>query len=67
LVSYAGAIDWNAAMMETQKIGYKGTLMFEGILAPGYPATASANCRVSITEDIIKETARTLARATVHD
>lgn len=29
LVPYAGSIDWEAAMMETQKIGYEGTLMFE--------------------------------------
>jgi sugar phosphate isomerase/epimerase len=29
LVPYAGTIDWDAAMMETQKIGYDGTLMFE--------------------------------------
>ena len=29
LTPYAGTIDWDAAMMETQKIGYDGTLMFE--------------------------------------
>jgi sugar phosphate isomerase/epimerase len=29
LVPYAGTIDWDAAMMETQKIGYDGPLMFE--------------------------------------
>jgi hypothetical protein len=29
LVPYAGAIDWDAAMMTTQKIGYDGVLMFE--------------------------------------
>jgi sugar phosphate isomerase/epimerase len=29
LVPFAGTIDWDAAMMETQKIGYDGTLMFE--------------------------------------
>jgi sugar phosphate isomerase/epimerase len=29
LVPYAGRIDWDAAMMETQKIGYDGVLMFE--------------------------------------
>jgi sugar phosphate isomerase/epimerase len=29
LVPYAGSIDWDAAMMETQKIGYDGALMFE--------------------------------------
>lgn len=29
LVPYAGRIDWDVAMMETQKIGYDGTLMFE--------------------------------------
>lgn len=29
LVPFAGTIDWDAAMMETQKIGYDGVLMFE--------------------------------------
>jgi sugar phosphate isomerase/epimerase len=29
LTPYAGSIDWDAAMMETQKIGYDGVLMFE--------------------------------------
>ena len=29
LVPYAGTIDWDAAMMETQKIGYEGRLIFE--------------------------------------
>jgi sugar phosphate isomerase/epimerase len=29
LVPYAGSIDWDAAMMETQKVGYEGALMFE--------------------------------------
>jgi sugar phosphate isomerase/epimerase len=29
LLPYAGTIDWDAAMMETQKIGYEGVLMFE--------------------------------------
>jgi sugar phosphate isomerase/epimerase len=29
LVPFAGTIDWDAAMMETQKIGYDGELMFE--------------------------------------
>jgi sugar phosphate isomerase/epimerase len=29
LMPYAGSIDWDAAMMATQKIGYDGTLMFE--------------------------------------
>jgi sugar phosphate isomerase/epimerase len=28
-VPFAGRIDWDAAMMETQKIGYDGLLMFE--------------------------------------
>ena len=26
---FAGRIDWDAAIMETQKIGYDGVLMFE--------------------------------------
>jgi sugar phosphate isomerase/epimerase len=29
LVPFAGGIDWSAAMMSTQKIGYDGVLMFE--------------------------------------
>jgi sugar phosphate isomerase/epimerase len=29
LLPYAGTIDWDAAMMETQKVGYDGVLMFE--------------------------------------
>jgi sugar phosphate isomerase/epimerase len=29
LTPYSGAIDWDAAMMETQKIGYDGVLMLE--------------------------------------
>jgi sugar phosphate isomerase/epimerase len=29
LAPYLGTIDWDAAMMETQKIGYDGALMFE--------------------------------------
>lgn len=29
LVPFAGSIDWDAAMMETQKIGYDGLLMLE--------------------------------------
>jgi sugar phosphate isomerase/epimerase len=29
LVPFSGSIDWDAAMMETQKIGYEGPLMFE--------------------------------------
>ena len=36
LVPYAGTIDWDAAMMETQKIGYDGVLMFE-VGGPGDP------------------------------
>lgn len=29
LVPFTGSIEWDVAMMETQKIGYEGTLMFE--------------------------------------
>jgi sugar phosphate isomerase/epimerase len=29
LPPFAGSIDWDVAMMETQKIGYDGVLMFE--------------------------------------
>jgi sugar phosphate isomerase/epimerase len=28
-VPFSGSIDWDAAIMETQKIGYDGVLMFE--------------------------------------
>jgi sugar phosphate isomerase/epimerase len=34
LVPFAGTIDWDAAMMETQKIGYDGPMMFEVAAAP---------------------------------
>lgn len=37
LVPFAGTIDWDAAMMETQKIGYDGVLMFE-VAGSGNPA-----------------------------
>jgi sugar phosphate isomerase/epimerase len=36
LVPYAGSINWDAAIMETQKIGYEGVLMFE-VAASGDP------------------------------
>ena len=43
LSPYAGSIDWDAAMMETQKIGYEGRLMLE--VAPhGSPADTLARC-----------------------
>jgi sugar phosphate isomerase/epimerase len=29
LVPFAGTIDWNVAIMETQKVGYEGMLLFE--------------------------------------
>jgi sugar phosphate isomerase/epimerase len=41
LLPFAGTIDWDAAMMETQKIGYEGVLMFE-VVERGDPATAMA-------------------------
>ena len=37
LVPFAGTIDWDAAMMETQKIGYDDVLMFE-VAGHGNPA-----------------------------
>jgi sugar phosphate isomerase/epimerase len=39
LVPYAGRIDWDAAMMETQKVGYDGVLMFE-VTAAGDPVAS---------------------------
>jgi sugar phosphate isomerase/epimerase len=43
LVPYAGSIDWEAAMMETQKIGYDGTLMFE-VADTGDPVNVLERC-----------------------
>jgi sugar phosphate isomerase/epimerase len=43
LVPYAGTIDWDAAMMETQKIGYDGTLMFE-VADTGDPVSVLQRC-----------------------
>lgn len=43
LVPYAGSIDWEAAMMETQKIGYDGTLMFE-VADTGDPVQVLERC-----------------------
>jgi sugar phosphate isomerase/epimerase len=43
LVPYAGTIDWDAAMMETQKIGYDGTLMFE-VADTGDPVNVLQRC-----------------------
>ena len=37
LVPFAGTIDWDSAMMETQKIGYDDVLMFE-VAGQGNPA-----------------------------
>ncbi len=43
LSPYAGTIDWDVAMMETQKIGYEGRLILE--VAPhGSPADTLARC-----------------------
>lgn len=41
LMPYSGTIDWDAAMTETQKIGYDGVLMFE-ITESGDPARTLA-------------------------
>jgi sugar phosphate isomerase/epimerase len=43
LVPYGGTIDWDAAMMETQKIGYDGTLMFE-VADTGDPVNVLERC-----------------------
>jgi sugar phosphate isomerase/epimerase len=43
LVPYAGSINWDAAMMETQKIGYDGTLMFE-VADTGDPVQVLERC-----------------------
>jgi sugar phosphate isomerase/epimerase len=49
LVPYAGSIDWDAAMMETQKIGYDGPLLFE---------VADAGDPVNVLERCVKARAR---------
>jgi sugar phosphate isomerase/epimerase len=41
LVPFAGTIDWDAAMMGTQKIGYEGLLVFE-VAGAGSPADVLA-------------------------
>jgi sugar phosphate isomerase/epimerase len=43
LVPYGGSIDWDVAMMETQKIGYEGTLMFE-VADTGDPIQVLERC-----------------------
>ena len=43
LVPFAGTIDWDAAMMETQKIGYDGILMFE-VADTGDPVDVLKRC-----------------------
>jgi sugar phosphate isomerase/epimerase len=43
LTPYAGTIDWDAAMMETQKIGYDGALMFE-VSDTGDPVDVLKRC-----------------------
>jgi sugar phosphate isomerase/epimerase len=52
LVPYAGKIDWDAAMMETQKVGYDGVLMFE-VGAAGDPV-ASLKQMASARERLTK-------------
>lgn len=49
LVPYGGSIDWDVAMMETQKIGYDGTLMFE---------VAGGGDAVGVLERCVKARAR---------
>ena len=43
LTPYAGSIDWDVAMMETQKIGYDGVLMFE-VADTGDPVDVLKRC-----------------------
>jgi len=43
LTPYLGTIDWDAAMMETQKIGYEGVLMFE-VADTGDPVDVLRRC-----------------------
>jgi sugar phosphate isomerase/epimerase len=43
LPPFGGSIDWDVAMMETQKIGYDGVLMFE-VAESGDPAALLQRC-----------------------
>jgi sugar phosphate isomerase/epimerase len=43
LPPFSGSIDWDVAMMETQKIGYDGVLMFE-VADPGDAAETLRRC-----------------------
>jgi sugar phosphate isomerase/epimerase len=43
LPPFSGSIDWDVAMMETQKIGYDGILMFE-VADPGDAAETLRRC-----------------------
>jgi sugar phosphate isomerase/epimerase len=44
LVPYAGSVDWDLAMMETQKIGYDGVMMFEVSGASADPVDVLKRC-----------------------
>jgi sugar phosphate isomerase/epimerase len=44
LVPYTGSIDWDLAMVETQKIGYDGVMMFEVGLTTGDPVDVLKLC-----------------------
>ncbi|HEY6360873.1 MAG TPA: sugar phosphate isomerase/epimerase family protein [Vicinamibacterales bacterium] len=44
LVPYAGSINWDLAMMETQKIGYDGVMMFEVGSGGGDPVDVLKRC-----------------------
>jgi len=52
LLPYAGTIDWDAAMMETQKVGYDGALMFE--VADGGDPLAVLKQSVKVRERLEK-------------
>ena len=44
LVPFAGSINWDLAMMETQKIGYDGVMMFEVGNGGGDPVDVLKRC-----------------------
>jgi sugar phosphate isomerase/epimerase len=52
LVPYAGKIDWDAAMMATQKVGYDGVLMFE--VTPAAEAVATLKQMAGARERLAK-------------
>ena len=74
LVPFTGTIDWEAAMMETQKIGYDGVLMFEvadtgdpvDVLRRSVKAQGAAGKDVRHRSDPAIIAVQTTMRASIH-